>query len=1234
MRIFVCFVIVFVAAAPTVSAHQGGYTAYAIPLKGITIDGRLDDWPENITRYPILNSGEGSERWARGNNTAEFMIGYDGQSNILYIAVCVRDDELVVGDSSSTNDACEIYVDGDNSGERSANRRYSVDNFAAIQYLMCAPGGTYGPMQNTVNSSSNPVLPFGDITKTRTRAAFSREGETSIYEWAVEVFDHYPDSPTHLTPGKTIGFDVMIPDQDKQSQDYAFLIWTPVKDGARFFNADLLGDVVLLESGDNMAAIRGCVTDSVNDIPMQGVPVTISDTAGLLYGTVKTDENGIYFMSIPSEGRFAVSATQVRGVEPVQVTLRFGHETTVDFHPESWWNQDIAAFFDMVKSGNPFFRNTIVSVTKFGQLHAESAVPTVIGYLKDDDPLVQIIAVNILEQIGQNRWIAKSHLFDILKDEHISFKFGQLITGVIQRIGLTSRDLPMVFELINNPEFEISFCGYYLSQYLTSESETIIPFMEERFRKTDNPDETRLFSAYALAKLGITRDTLPFIISMTHEKNMIGKYDEIPFYIIAVYCLGELGETAGDAVPRLLEMLDEEHEYPWSRNIVIGALGEIGPESNAAIPALRDIIISQEVHSNLRGIAIRALGSIGSEAGYVMSDILPMIGSINPIIRKASAEALTLFARSIPSGMDDMSPAEIKRIIPVLVQAQQAILASEFAVADTLAGLNNERIDAINSAVYALKAEYNSRPFVHIRDFAARHQLYRKTWVWVIAGYVLLVAVCLTSWFVLLWWKPFWLYTLNRKLRNPEITPEVIGITFGLRQILWLSWFNYHHRVLDAWVEHNFVKAREAYGNLQTVKERHYYVPLPLNIDENFVERPEPDIFRKIFERDYFNLIIHGEGGSGKTSLACRLAHWAMGDNVDRPLAGHSMLPVMIEHNLTTKLKEQKHPLLQAIHTQVELATEDDELRPELIQQLLRKRRILVIVDRFSEMNAETREIILAGNTRDLKINALIITSRLRESLRGSRFTSIEPLRIDKDHLMPFMTAYLIKENLNDSAYFEACTKLSRIAGPRGITALLARLFAEQMRLLTDKATTVDDMPGTIIDLMIGYLNWLNRNRTETDMDNHTLQRISSVIAWKAIEKEYKPSDVSLNTIQNELADEVDLENKLHYLDKKLGVIRYTGESMRRLRISLDPLAEYLAALHLLNLYRDNEVLWSQFVESAQSMSKSGVTIEGFLIAVIDCILAEGEEYGVSEIIFKKLQSLIPRKEDELEIAV
>ena len=35
-----------------VEAHNGK-TAYAIPLKDITIDGKLDDWPEEMAQYPI-----------------------------------------------------------------------------------------------------------------------------------------------------------------------------------------------------------------------------------------------------------------------------------------------------------------------------------------------------------------------------------------------------------------------------------------------------------------------------------------------------------------------------------------------------------------------------------------------------------------------------------------------------------------------------------------------------------------------------------------------------------------------------------------------------------------------------------------------------------------------------------------------------------------------------------------------------------------------------------------------------------------------------------------------------------------------------------------------------------------------------------------------------------------------------------------------------------------------------
>ena len=45
------------------------------------------------------------------------------------------------------------------------------------------------------------------------------------------------------------------------------------------------------------------------------------------------------------------------------------------------------------------------------------------------------------------------------------------------------------------------------------------------------------------------------------------------------------------------------------------------------------------------------------------------------------------------------------------------------------------------------------------------------------------------------------------------------------------------------------------------------------------------------------------------------------------------------------------------------------------------------------------------------------------------------------------------------------------------------------------------------------------------------------------------------------------------------------------------------------------------------------MTIEGLMIAVIDCIQSEGEEYGVPESVAEKLQALVPSEEGEMELA-
>ncbi|WP_337441865.1 hypothetical protein, partial [Fischerella thermalis] len=71
------------------------------------------------------------------------------------------------------------------------------------------------------------------------------------------------------------------------------------------------------------------------------------------------------------------------------------------------------------------------------------------------------------------------------------------------------------------------------------------------------------------------------------------------------------------------------------------------------------------------------------------------------------------------------------------------------------------------------------------------------------------------------------------------------------------------------------------------------------------------------------------------------------------------------------------------------------------------KQRIIVIVDRFSELNATTREAIVPDSP-EFPVNALVITSRIEEKLGRVNKTIIKPLRIEANKLSSFMEAYLM----------------------------------------------------------------------------------------------------------------------------------------------------------------------------------------------------------------------------------
>jgi RNA polymerase sigma factor (sigma-70 family) len=258
-----------VALPPEARQPLGESTVLANPMPAIKVDGVLGDWPVGIERHPILKrfadavaGGPMPERAAPMDEedlAAHFSVGYGRAEQRLYVAMVVRDDVLVVGHGSNTDtDAAEVYVDGLRSGRRIEMPKspwYETTQLSEVpvQQYVALPGlgRIYGTSYRT-----NPILLAGDLNETGTKMAFRREGDVTTYEWAIQVFDRYPDRPTELRPGKSIGFDLAVVDKDvapgtvfppgvRRQSDYEWIYWGPLWTGMKVLDAGNLGTLIL-----------------------------------------------------------------------------------------------------------------------------------------------------------------------------------------------------------------------------------------------------------------------------------------------------------------------------------------------------------------------------------------------------------------------------------------------------------------------------------------------------------------------------------------------------------------------------------------------------------------------------------------------------------------------------------------------------------------------------------------------------------------------------------------------------------------------------------------------------------------------------------------------------------------------------------------------------------------------------------------------------------------------------
>jgi HEAT repeat protein len=720
-----------------------------------------------------------------------------------------------------------------------------------------------------------------------------------------------------------------------------------------------------------------------------------------------------------------------------------------------------------------------------------------------------------------------------------------------------------------------------------------------------DPDRNlRWYAASVLGDLGTeAAPAVPALTSALHDED-----SEVRLY--AILALGNLGMAAKSAVPALITALKDAD--PYVRIYAPTVLRKLGVAAKVAVPAL--ISALKDPNGRVRLNAAYALGAMGTEAADAVPDLIATLNDEQLYVRFGAVKGLGGIAGSFQDQSSTLSRSRLTRVMAEFEQALKILEAhpESFTEAD---------IARVRRPLSALQIEQDSRFFDKAWDW-----LLQRRWILAVVSYVVLLP---SLWLLVLRLQPLWLLQINNALKPyTDFSLPVVGIQVPLRLVLFVGLFHYHPRVLDAWVAQYLQTARAQFLKKDTAQARSCCIPIPVILDGNTIAQLTVEDLQPTFAKQRSCLVIWGEGGVGKTSLACQLGGWAMAEPETQRLCQHWMLPVLLEEEF--RLTEGKSPLLEAIRGQLQaLIDEPEPICQELLERLLRKRRLLVIVDHLSEMNATTRSTIQPDSS-EFPVNALVITSRLEESLGRVTKTTLKPLRIEGNKLSSFMEAYLMqrgqRDRFTDPEFFEACNRLSLMVGQRQITVLLAKLYAEQ--LIAAQSQLPDAvLPDTIPSLMLGYLNELNREVAGEKLDDRTVHQAAKAIAWECLRHSYKPTTAKRADAITALATLFDDQSEAHldYLEHRLYLIQTIGSAQDQIRFCLDPLAEYLAGLFVVEQYGNQDNQWrASVLKQAEDLVKSGEqdSIRGFLLAVRDCYLSQIPLAQESNVVPQKLGKL------------
>lgn len=484
-------------------------------------------------------------------------------------------------------------------------------------------------------------------------------------------------------------------------------------------------------------------------------------------------------------------------------------------------------------------------------------------------------------------------------------------------------------------------------------------------------------------------------------------------------------------------------------------------------------------------------------------------------------------------------------------------------------------------------------------------------------GFAAALVVCIGLPTVLLFVRPLWNLTIYRTVglgRLEHIKIPLFGdfVQTVAKLVTVLPWFVRHPRTLDAWVEKQREGIRRnwppeatlndsSFGLETTTHSQVGYIPLPIRVDNPVsgpsIERPSADEIGTFVKAPRTTIQLIGPGGAGKTTLARQISEWAIQSGPNSGLNDHPILPIWVDEELDS----DKKTLPLVVKGRLIAALPDETIEDELFTALLKKQRLLVILDRVSERSSATQRYI-ETIYRSVSIGFLLLTSRTQVAIDGAQSKCIYPQPLNSSTLLNFMTGLLtvfmkdsnaveqaeskplsrIEEQLELGKRLAALIRLHTKEGEEDVplVPLVVRLFVEQAVRLLQSGKTLDNLPLSLPDVYFRHLRQVNPDDPSVPhfLDGDRMLSVSKLLGKLAIGQDFIPKEFSKQQAVAALVAGgeavTNSSDPIIRLTLNGVLLEKPGGLVTKFRFSLDPIAEFLAAAAYADECGENREKW------------------------------------------------------------